>query len=773
MNRFQIPFLIETGIRRSLRDRILGMFRKRLKKPILPKKAIASLGLVFLFLFCLPHGSQATSGFILSPSTNLEDIIEDYRARNYSSAILQLFYYIERTPVPKDRPKAEFLMGLALLKSGKPKEAAFYFLAAEKSYDLLSDVCALFRIRALEKARLNKEALDALSQAKKRHAGSPFFSNAWAWEAKLLGFNGRFLEAAGRYETLAENNPGLGSYTQYNFLAGLQFENAAKFDSALTAFRKVLDAKRIDRFTNRALSRHLALMEEKHHGKPPSRYRGYLAGMADAHFKESRFRQAQPCLEALEKINGGRLDPERLFQLGLSAFYNHDNKKAMEVLGALSKNTGGFASDAATYRLAKVQTRLGDNVKSRKTFRDVLKRFPKSGYCRAARYQLALLDMEDNKYKRSYSYFKKRLSKPSGNQKEYLTWLKAWTAYRAGHLTAAENAFSQLLSEFKRSRHRDRYLYWRSRVRGQRKNLSGATRDLKAVNANPRTYYGMLAAERLRELGKPARIPEESLGARSGGGASLPPLSPSLFPQSLRRPAKRCLVLSQLECLPEASRLAARMPIPPEDSSGELQLHSLRLLQRAGRYHQALRWAGDGENSFRSFCRGKNVPLFETYWSFIYPRAYRETVEYFAKKRDLSASLIYSIIYNESRVKPRAVSPSNAIGLMQIVPRTAHSIAEALDEKGFEEDALFDPETNIRFGTWYLKHMLNRFEGNTACAMAAYNAGPFVVGKWWRNKGDLPREVFVEEIPYKETNHYVKQVTRTQRIYQILYESGE
>ncbi|MCL4236097.1 MAG: lytic transglycosylase domain-containing protein, partial [Deltaproteobacteria bacterium] len=159
----------------------------------------------------------------------------------------------------------------------------------------------------------------------------------------------------------------------------------------------------------------------------------------------------------------------------------------------------------------------------------------------------------------------------------------------------------------------------------------------------------------------------------------------------------------------------------------------------------------------------------ESYWPLIYPRAYDWAVSDYATQRGVRQELVWAIMYNESRFQPHVVSPANAIGLMQIVPRTGFEIAQAMGETGFAPDDLYDPMTNIRYGTWYLRAMLDRFEGNEICAMASYNAGPDVVSKWWRNKGSFSEEIFIEEIPYKETNNYVKQVLLTYRIYQYLY----
>jgi soluble lytic murein transglycosylase len=130
--------------------------------------------------------------------------------------------------------------------------------------------------------------------------------------------------------------------------------------------------------------------------------------------------------------------------------------------------------------------------------------------------------------------------------------------------------------------------------------------------------------------------------------------------------------------------------------------------------------------------------------------------------------VVYALIHQESTYRPWVVSPAHAIGLMQIVPRTGREIARDLKIDTFSTEDLYDPVVNVRFGTWYLAKMLKRFDNKLPCALASYNAGPDVVGKWNRNKGGLPDEIFIEEIPYQETNNYVKKIIKNIEIYKAL-----
>jgi soluble lytic murein transglycosylase len=122
----------------------------------------------------------------------------------------------------------------------------------------------------------------------------------------------------------------------------------------------------------------------------------------------------------------------------------------------------------------------------------------------------------------------------------------------------------------------------------------------------------------------------------------------------------------------------------------------------------------------------------------------------------------------ESAFRPGVSSAADARGLMQLIPPTAEQIARRLGDAVPAPDALYGPEMNIRFGTWYLSQLQARF-GHPALTAAAYNAGPTAVLGWLKESGSLPLDMFVELIPYKETRGYVKQVVTDLHLYQALY----
>ena len=138
------------------------------------------------------------------------------------------------------------------------------------------------------------------------------------------------------------------------------------------------------------------------------------------------------------------------------------------------------------------------------------------------------------------------------------------------------------------------------------------------------------------------------------------------------------------------------------------------------------------------------------------------------EENGLDPFLAWAIMRRESAFKPEVTSSADARGLLQLIPPTARSIAQVLKVPPIEPDELYSPEANIGLGTWYLAALMGRFGHPSLCA-AAYNAGATPVAKWATQRAQLPLDMWVEEIPYKETRGYVKQVTADYFIYQALY----
>ena len=149
------------------------------------------------------------------------------------------------------------------------------------------------------------------------------------------------------------------------------------------------------------------------------------------------------------------------------------------------------------------------------------------------------------------------------------------------------------------------------------------------------------------------------------------------------------------------------------------------------------------------------------WWARIrYPLEHEAIVRGHARNYGLEPSLLAAVIYQESKFDPDARSASGAIGLMQLLPDTAKGIALRTGGSEFRVEDLYDPEINVRYGSWYLRHLLDKY-GDLESALAAYNAGQRNVDRWRDTGGG---------IRFAETRHYVRGVLRLQDVYRRAYD---
>jgi len=195
--------------------------------------------------------------------------------------------------------------------------------------------------------------------------------------------------------------------------------------------------------------------------------------------------------------------------------------------------------------------------------------------------------------------------------------------------------------------------------------------------------------------------------------------------------------------------------------------HVLKILQSILYIKQ-----GNENMAFNRFKRN-----FENYNSFLlphflrqitFPVKYQDIVQKYSQAHGIESELLFSLIREESFFRTDVVSPAAAYGLMQLLLPTARQVALPHDVKLFQAD-LFNPEINIRFGTEYLKMLLDKYNGKIHLALAAYNAGDFRVDQWLSRFGDVTEDEFIEMIPFTATRTYVKNILRNYYYYRFYH----
>ena len=163
------------------------------------------------------------------------------------------------------------------------------------------------------------------------------------------------------------------------------------------------------------------------------------------------------------------------------------------------------------------------------------------------------------------------------------------------------------------------------------------------------------------------------------------------------------------------------------------------------------------------FCQN---PIKQQITKSVYKKEYSEYVTKYAEQYGVEENLIYALIKAESNFNPDAVSHQNAKGLMQLMQSTAEDLAKK-SKINLNNENILEPEVNIQLGTQYIASLLNKYDC-VEVALAAYNAGSGNVDKWISSGKIKADGSDIENIPYKETNTYVRKIMRDYEIYKQL-----
>jgi soluble lytic murein transglycosylase len=163
---------------------------------------------------------------------------------------------------------------------------------------------------------------------------------------------------------------------------------------------------------------------------------------------------------------------------------------------------------------------------------------------------------------------------------------------------------------------------------------------------------------------------------------------------------------------------------------------------------------------------GEALPL--EILTVIFPVDHWDDIQAHAREKKIDRHLLAALIAQESTFQEDVRSAANAYGLMQIVPATGRRYATKLGIRPFRTARLTEAETNVRLGTAYFSDLLQQF-GNVAPALAAYNAGEHRVARWLAERPGIDQDEFIDDIPFPETQNYVKRIIGTAEDYRNLY----
>lgn len=365
---------------------------------------------------------------------------------------------------------------------------------------------------------------------------------------------------------------------------------------------------------------------------------------------------------------------------------------------------------------------------------------------------------------------------PTGHNAERAAWKIGWWAYKNRNDADATLVFEQAAADFPRSDYRPMYLYWAGRAHDRLKDTDLAiARYTLAVTDYSNSYYGRLAVKRLDEHG--VRLPQRRLIVDASpevneAGVDAAPLAPAQPP-------------------PTAAVIRALLALDLYDQAIDELHYAQKAWGNSSLIEATLAWtywqqgrALSGSDQFSLYRSAINAmkrayphylaaggedlpgPLLR----IIFPVAYWDAIRKYAAAYHVDPYVSAALIAQESTFVPDIRSYANAWGLTQLLPSTAKQYAKVLKLK-YTPKLLTDPDANLRMGTAYFADKIREF-GSVPLALASYNAGERPVHRWTTERPGIPEDEFIDDIPYPQTNNYVKKILGTAEDYRRLYAGG-
>jgi soluble lytic murein transglycosylase len=455
---------------------------------------------------------------------------------------------------------------------------------------------------------------------------------------------------------------------------------------------------------------------------------------------------------------------EARLKLGIAQVRLKLYDQARETFRALVKD-GGAGSYEASVWLARVYLRQGQGDK----LLELVRTLPTSFLSAEQKGQIILFAgiwLEDQgRFDDAVVRYRQvvKIGEPASQRAE-ARWRVGWVYYRMARYREAGDEL-RVLADQHDSDFEPQALYWMARA--AELNHQPQTRDVYAqlCQRYVYTYYCQLARERMDlPWSEPSVLEPISAAASMNGdtpviGESTRSVSPRAEIEQ-QSAYQRAIELKTLGLDSDAARELAGLT-DRYSRDPDVLMALATMLNEVGAYHHALRLA---RARFRDKLERTGGAVDPSLWKVAYPTGLLPTIKG-QGAIGVDPYLVAAIIREESQYDWRAVSRVGAIGLMQVMPGTANTIAQRLGFSTVGRDDLFDQETNIRIGVHYVGQLLEQFSGNVAHTIASYNAGPIVVGSWIALHRGRSQDEFVELIPYQETRQYVKRVLRSYREY--------
>ncbi|HVI09191.1 MAG TPA: transglycosylase SLT domain-containing protein, partial [Candidatus Binatia bacterium] len=492
-----------------------------------------------------------------------------------------------------------------------------------------------------------------------------------------------------------------------------------------------------------------------------------LKARADALMAHHRYPDAADAYRAL--ANEADLAARPPLQLALAdALHRSGRNRDAKLALALVGNSSGEINAHRLYLLGQIAFAESDNDTFYRTVDELRRTEPTSTWLEQSLLTAANLHLVHHEYDQALDAYREAQQRfPTGARASYVHWKAAWLTLRQGRNADAEKAFEEQIALYPAGAEIPAALYWRARLAEEDNQPLMARAFYRKLSDRYRNfYYAELGRQRLKQLPQsaPDAVEQYAILDRvppldsTGKIAESEPPADELHVQKAELLGNGGLVDFAVRELQAAAAVAT-------DGGSWAPAETAQLYDETGHYDQAIEVMKHSAPNYFAL----DIPdLPRKYWEALFPKAFWTDLKRNATANGLDPYLVASLIRQESEFNPNAVSRANAVGLMQLLPKTGKLVAKEVKLKRYTASQLYTPAVNLQLGTRYFRGMVDKF-GSFEYALAAYNAGSDRVEEWLAQGKYRDPQEFVESIPFTETREYVQAILRNANVYKQLY----
>ena len=650
---------------------------------------------------------------------------------------------------------AYLALGHAYLLDKRYGEANTDFQFAKQAGGELADYSDFLAARADHEVGNEETAESLLRGFAERYPESIFVNQAPELEANiLLGLKNaagaqRVLTAAAGSE--AANRPG------YQLAQGQVAYALGETQQAESLFKRLLLAHPLSSEAEIARAKLTAM------GAETSLTTAELRSLGDAYYNAGHYSDASEQYRSLARQSSIDAGSRAGFAVAAAAC-DLKLKRLTEAQAKALADTPDENGARRLYLLMGLARNREDLAEQKSIVEEMETRFPQSPWLAEALFDTGNTYMLKHEYATAVEYYSfLAMHFPTGKNAATAHWRAGWLSYRQGLYADAAHLFDEQIRLYPGAKETVGALYWRGRLyETQEHKPAQAAANYRAIGrAYQHYFYAQMARQRLAALGDQLAgdeaAPQPQLG--SFQPQPVPPLEESFPADSPHLAKARLLANAGLN-----EYIAQEIAADP-DSSSWSALAEAQIYASYGENYRAMRTMKRALPSAAT-ATIPAIPL--AYWRILFPEPWWDTIRTEAAKNRLDPYLVAGLIRQESEFNPSAVSRANACGLMQLLPVVGKKMAHEEGMEHFQNFQLFDPATNIRLGTRYLRQTLDKFGGVTEYALAAYDAGDSRVTDWQAGGPYTGMDEFVESIPFTETREYVESIMRNIEMYKAI-----